>query len=98
MKGRLMLVGLTAGRSAELNMGVALSKRLKLIGTVLRGRPDDEKADAVRAFERDVVPMLADGRIRPTIDRVFKASDVGEAHRYLESNASFGKVLLEFAG
>ena len=64
---------------------------------MLRGRTDDEKADAVRAFERDVVPMLGDGRVRPTVDKIFKAEDVGEAHRYLESNESFGKVVLEFA-
>ncbi|HKP68075.1 MAG TPA: zinc-binding dehydrogenase, partial [Pyrinomonadaceae bacterium] len=95
-KGRLMLVGLTAGARAEFNLGLALSKRLKLIGTVLRGRPNDEKADAVRAFERDVLPMLVDGRVRPTVDKVFGAANVREAHSYLESNESFGKVLLEF--
>ena len=96
IKGRLMLVGLTSGRSAEFDLAVALSKRLTLTGTVLRGRPDDEKAEAVRAFDRDVVPMLRDGRVRPTVDRVFRAAEVAEAHRYLESNESFGKVVLEF--
>ena len=95
-KGRLMLVGMTAGRSAEFNLGIALSKRLTLIGTMLRGRTNDEKADAVRAFARDVVPMLADGRVRPTVDKVFQAGDVGDAYDYLESNESFGKVVLEF--
>jgi putative PIG3 family NAD(P)H quinone oxidoreductase len=95
-KGRLMLVGLTAGRSAEFDLGLALSKRLTLIGTMLRGRTNNEKAEAVRAFARDVVPMLADGRVRPTLDKVFQAGDVRDAYDYLESNESFGKVVLEF--
>ena len=94
-KGRLMLVGLTAGAKAEFDLAAALSKRLTLIGTVLRGRPDNEKADAVRAFGSDVVPLLADGRVRPNVDKVFGIEDVQEAHRYLESNESFGKVVLE---
>jgi len=95
-KGRLMLVGLTAGRSAEFDLGLALSKRLTLIGTMLRGRTNDEKAEAVRAFALEVVPMLADGRVRPTVDKVFQAGDVRDAYDYLESNESFGKVVLEF--
>lgn len=95
-KGRLMLVGLTGGRSAEFDLGVALSKRLTLIGTVLRARSGDEKAEAVRAFESEVVPMLAEARVRPTVDRVFGVDDVRDAYDYLESNESFGKVVLEF--
>ena len=96
LKGRLILVGLTAGSKAELDLSVALRKRAKIIGTVLRGRSTEEKADAVRRFAEEVVPLLASGKIVPNIDKVFHASDVRAAHEYLESNESFGKVILEF--
>jgi len=95
-KGRLMLVGLTAGRTAKFDLGMALSRRLKIIGTALRTRSLEEKSDAVRLFEKEVVPLLANGRVRPNVDRVFPASEVRAAHKYLESNKSFGKVILEF--
>jgi putative PIG3 family NAD(P)H quinone oxidoreductase len=96
VKGRLMLVGLTAGSKSEIDLGLALRKRAKIIGTVLRGRSTPEKAEAVSRFADEVVPLLASGKIVPNIDKVFPAADVRAAHEYLESNESFGKVILEF--
>jgi len=95
-KGRLVLVGLTAGRSAQFDLGLALSKRLTVIGTVLRSRGLEEKAEATRRFVAQVIPLLIDGRARPNLDQVFPFEEVQSAHRYLESNQSFGKVVLEF--
>ena len=97
-KGRLLLVGLTGGSTAQFNLGVALSKRLTITGTTLRGRSIEEKADATRAFAIDVVPHLANGSVRPNLDRVFDLHDVRAAHEYLESNESFGKVALKIDG
>lgn len=96
LKGRMIEVGLTAGRIAEIDLSMLLMKRAKVIGTVLRGRTKEEKAEAVLAFARDVVPLLASGAIVPNVDRVFDAADVRAAHDYLESNESFGKVVLRF--
>lgn len=96
VKGRLMLVGLTSGRDAAFNMGLALQKRASITGTVLRPRPLSEKADAIRKFASDVLPLLASGSVVPNLDRTFKAADVVEAYKYLGSNESFGKVVLEF--
>ncbi len=95
-KGRVMLVGLTAGRKAEVDLGMILQKRATIRGTVLRGRSFDEKCEATRRFRGDVVPLLADGTLRPVVDRVFAASDVLAAYDHLASNESFGKVVLEF--
>jgi len=95
-KGRLILVGLTGGRTAEFNLGLALQKRAKIIGTVLRSRPAEEKAEATRKFIEEVLPLIAAGRVKPNLDRVFPVENVKEAHEYLESNASFGKIVLEF--
>jgi len=96
VKGRLILVGLTAGRTAEFDMGMALQKRLTITGTVLRGRSTAEKAEATQKFADEVVPLLASGKITPNLDRVFAAEDVIAAYKYLGSNESFGKVVLEF--
>lgn len=96
LKGRLILVGLTAGAKAEFNLGIALSKRLKIIGTVLRSRSIEEKADAMRKFNEEIVPLFESGKLKPNIDKIFKIEEIRAAHEYLESNASFGKVVLEF--
>ncbi|MEO6656231.1 MAG: NAD(P)H-quinone oxidoreductase [Pyrinomonadaceae bacterium] len=96
LKGRLILVGLTSGRTAEFNLGLALQKRAKIIGTVLRARPTDEKAEATVGFAHDALPLFESGTIKPNLDRVFSAGDVISAYKYLQSNKSFGKVILEF--
>jgi len=95
-KGRLMLVGTTSGSKAEIDLSIVMRKRAKIVGTVLRARPTDEKADAVQRFSDEVVPLLATGKVRPNVDRVFSVGEVQEAHAYLESNESFGKVIFEF--
>lgn len=97
VKGRLILVGLTGGATAkEFNLGTVLAKRLKINGTVLRSRPTTEKAEATRVFISEVVPLLSGGKIKPNVDRIFKPDEIRRAHEYLESNRSFGKVILEF--
>ena len=96
VKGRLILVGLTSGSKAEFDLGKTLQKRATIIGTMLRGRPVDEKAIATERFASEVVPLLSSGVVKPVIDRVFAVQDVVEAYVYLESNVSFGKVVLEF--
>ncbi|HEV7643176.1 MAG TPA: NAD(P)H-quinone oxidoreductase [Pyrinomonadaceae bacterium] len=96
LKGRLMLVGLMSGAIAtEFDMGLMLRKRAKIIGTLLRPRPDEEKAEAVKAFAEQVVPLFENGKLRPNVDKVFPLEDVRAAYEYLRSNANFGKVVLE---
>lgn len=96
IKGRLLLVGLTSGRTVEVNLGLVLQKRAHIIGTVLRGRSTEAKAEATRKFADEIVPLIAAGIIRVNLDRVFQVGNVIDAYRYLESNESFGKVVLEF--
>ena len=94
MKGRMMLVGTTSGVEAALNFGIMLGKRLTLRGTVLRARSNEEKAAATEAFANDVVPLLETGIVKPVVDRVYKIDEVAEAHRRMEANANFGKIVL----
>lgn len=94
-QARIMLIGLMAGRTAaSLDLGAVLNKRLTIRGTVLRSRSDEEKAAVTSAFARDVVPLLASGAVRPVVDRVFPLAQIAEAHRLMESNATFGKLVL----
>ena len=67
-----------------------------LRGTMLRARPLEEKAAAVQAFDRSVVPLLAAGRALPDIDRVFPAAEAAAAFDYLTKPGKSGKVLLDF--
>lgn len=93
-RGRLIFVGTTSGSKAEIDYSIVMSKRLTVIGTSLRPRPAEEKATATRLFAQQVVPLLASGAVRAVIDRVFKMEDVRAAHERIESNESFGKVVL----
>lgn len=92
--GRLMLVGTVAGGQASFDLRRVLARRLTLRGTVMRARALGEKIDAIERFSRDVVPLLSDGRVCPVVDQVFALDDIAGAHRRMESNASFGKIVL----
>jgi len=94
-RGRLVLIGLTAGRTAELDLGLVLRRRLRLEGTVLRARSREGKTAAVSAFAADVLPLLASGAIRPVLHQVFPFARVPDAHRVMEANANFGKLVVE---
>ena len=93
-KGRLIFVGTTSGSKAEIDYSIVMHKRLRIMGTSLRTRSLEEKATATRLFAEQVVPLLASGTVRPVIDRTFPIADVGAAHQRIESNESFGKVIL----
>ena len=95
VKGRMMLVGTVAGGSYELESRYVMSRRLQIRGTVLRARSLEEKISVTRAFASEVVPLLASGILRPTIDSKFPLAEIADAHRRLESNQSTGKVVIE---
>jgi len=92
--GRIVLVGLMAGVKSELELGLILRKRLRVLGTVLRARPLEEKIAAMRAFEAQVVPLFARGLVKPIIDTVMPLADAARAHERMASNAGFGKIVL----
>jgi len=92
--GTLMLIGVMGGIKAEVNLGTLMVKRQRIIGSVLRSRPVEEKADIVARFEAAVMPLFADGRIVPEISARFPLKDAGEAHRLMEQGGHFGKIIL----
>ena len=97
LRGRLICVGTMAGAKSEIDLGLLLRKRATIIGTMLRGRSIEEKAEATRLFVSSVLPLVSRGAIRPVIDRVYPADEIRDAHERMESNASFGKIVLTFA-
>ena len=94
LKGRIILIGGVAGGRASVDLYQILGKRLHVIGTVLRARALEEKIEITAAFAREVVPLLEKGSIQPVIDSVYPLEKIQYAHRRLESNETFGKVVL----
>jgi len=93
--GSIVQVGVMGGGATEINLGMLLPKRAHLVGTVLRPRPLEEKAAATVRFAAEVIPAIESGAIRPVIDRRYPLADIAEAHRYLETNANVGKILID---
>ncbi|MFI5300858.1 MAG: NAD(P)H-quinone oxidoreductase [Polyangiales bacterium] len=93
-KARVVCVGLTAGRAAEIDLGMVLGKRLEIIGTVMRARPLEEKIAAAALLARPIATWLGEGKLKAIVDRIFPLADAADAHRLVASDSTFGKVLL----
>lgn len=93
-RGRLVIIGLMGGNKAELSLAPLLTKRLRLIGSVLRSQSHEEKAILTKAFAEQVKPLLLSGQVKPVVDRVFPIQAVEEAHEVLKENRHFGKIVL----
>ena len=93
--GTIMQVGLMGGGKATFGLGKLLSKRARLVDTTLRARSLEEKVALSRAFEDRVVPGFEDGSLQVVVDRRYPLADIAEAHAYMETNASVGKIALD---
>jgi len=94
-KGRLVIIGVTSGIKAELNLALMMVKRQSIIGSVLRSRPVPEKGDIVAEFTRRALPKFADRTIVPIVEEVFPLDRVVDAHRMMEEDRHFGKIVLK---
>ena len=94
--GRHVVVGVPGGPVAPIDLRAMMSRRATLKGTVLRARPLAEKAALAAAFEERVLPMFTDGRASPVIDRTFSPEGAARAHRMMEANENFGKLLIRW--
>jgi NADPH:quinone reductase-like Zn-dependent oxidoreductase len=92
--GRLIVIGLMGGRRGEIDLGRLLVKRLRVVGSVLRGRTDAEKTRIVEGLHDRVWPHVVAGRIRPVIDRILPITDAEQAHAAIAANETLGKVIL----
>jgi putative PIG3 family NAD(P)H quinone oxidoreductase len=92
--GRLMLVGLMAGRDAALPLGLILMRRLKVTGTVMRARPLEEKILLGQILKRHLAPLMAQKKLVPIIERTFPLDQAAQALELMASNTTFGKIVL----
>ncbi len=93
--GRLVIIGVISGIKAELNLALMMVKRQQIIGSVLRSRPVKDKGEIVAEFTRTALPKFADRSIVPIIEKVFPLEQVVEAHRMMEEDRHFGKIVLK---
>jgi putative PIG3 family NAD(P)H quinone oxidoreductase len=95
LRGRIVVVGTMGGGSAALDLHLLMRKRAEVRGTMLRSRPLEEKILAARALERHLVPLFESGALKPVVDRVLPLAKAADAHRAMQDNDSFGKLVLE---
>jgi putative PIG3 family NAD(P)H quinone oxidoreductase len=92
--GRIVIIGMQGGRTAELDLGALMTKRGTIAATTLRARPTDDKAKIVARVREQVWPLIAAGAIRPVIDRMLPMSQAADAQRLMQSSDHLGKILL----
>lgn len=97
-RGRLVLVGIIAGRRPKVDLGEILRRRLTVVGSVLRSRSREEKARLVEGFAAFAGTRLRDGRIRPVIDRVVPFEEIAAAYGAVEEGGVTGKVVVRLSG
>jgi tumor protein p53-inducible protein 3 len=90
----LILVSALGGTSTKLDIGALQAKRARIIGTMLRPLPLAEKIALVDQFKGFALPRFADGRLKSIVDRVYTLAEAPDAHRYMQSNANVGKIVL----
>ena len=95
LEGRLVMIGLMGGAKASINLGLLMMKRLRIIGSTLRAQPIPKKTEIMNNLKENVWPSLESGDIKPIIDTVIPIEEVDKAHKLMESNQTFGKVILK---
>ena len=95
-RGRIVLLGFLGGSRGELDLEPLLRKRAELIGSLMRPRGPDERRALVARAARELVPLFESGLVRPVVARRFPMGRVADAHREMEGNQVFGKIVLEW--
>jgi NADPH2:quinone reductase len=93
-EGRIVQISTLAGVKANIDLRKVMQKRLVLTGSTLRPRPIEFKAELARAIEETVWPIVAQGRYKPVIDRLYPLDEVAEAHRRIDGGEHIGKIIL----
>ena len=95
VEGRLVLIGLMGGATAEIDLAAVMSRRLVLTGSTLRSRAVAQKAAIANAVQAKVWPWIADARFQLVVHATFSLDDAAEAHRAMEASSHIGKLLLQ---
>jgi NADPH:quinone reductase len=92
--GRLVVIGLSAGRHFELDLSQMMAKRATLRSSNLRYRALEEKAVVVQRLARHVVPLLAPGRLSIAVQATYPFGQAQEAYEHFALGGKFGKIIL----
>ncbi|HET6916127.1 MAG TPA: NAD(P)H-quinone oxidoreductase [Acidimicrobiales bacterium] len=92
--GRICVIGIGAGATGQLNLGLLMARRGRIHGSTLRARPLEGKAAAARLVESHVLPLFETGRLRVPIDATFPLSEAADAYDRFEAGGKFGKIVL----
>ncbi len=92
--GCLLLLGLVGGARAEVNLAAVLKRRLRIIGSVMRSRSIEEKAEVTGRFRERTLPLLESGELKAVIDTILPIEDVRQGHERMEANLNTGKIIL----
>ena len=94
-KGRIINIAFLQGSKVSVNLMRVMLKQLVLTGSTLRSQPDEEKARIAKAVEREFLPLVKDGRLKPVIHEVFPLRSARQAHEVMESSVHIGKIILD---
>jgi len=92
--GRMVFLATLGGTQANVNLGLLMGKRIQIRGCTLRTRTLEEKLGVTRRFSTQVVPLFANGKVKPIVEQVYPIHEIGEAHKAMAANKNFGKLLV----
>lgn len=94
--GRLVFINTMKGKNVEIDLAEVMRKRIYITGSMLRSRDVAFKSIIAQNLEKHIWPLLASGKIKPVIYKVFPTAAAAEAHRLMESSEHMGKIVLSF--
>ncbi len=94
--GRLVMINMMMGKDVQVDLSLVMTKRLTITGSTLRSRDTVFKATIAKNLEETIWPLLASGKIKPVVNKVFPAQKAADAHRLMESSGHIGKIVLAF--
>src|SRR5437588_1471435 len=95
MWGRMVFLATMGGAQANVNLGMLMSKLISMRGVTLRTRTLEEKLAVTRRFATHVLPLLANGKVRPIIEQVYSLEEIAQVHHVMGENRNFGKLIIQ---
>tara|TARA_Y100000816_G_scaffold106020_1_gene73870 strand:- start:3276 stop:4238 length:963 start_codon:yes stop_codon:yes gene_type:complete len=94
IEGKLIVIGLMGGAKANLNLGLLMVKRQKIIGSTIRARSNETKNIVMQELSEKVIPLFESGTLKPIIHETFYFSECNQAQEMMEANENIGKIIL----